>query len=108
MKSVRTEIIPIYIVSIFDYIIFDKLAARYLWQNEFWITGHYSLWTEPLRMTPAFARKQRVRLGSVIVHLHCQLHWFKIAMETCLRQVYDGVSQKLLYEEARPMLMWVA
>lgn len=74
VSTVRTEIIPIYIVSIFDYIIFDKPAARYWWPDDFWITRHYFRWTEPLRMTPAFARKQRVRLGSVIVHLHCQLH----------------------------------
>lgn len=41
VSIVRIEIIPIYIVSIFDHIIFHKLAARYWWQDEFWITGHY-------------------------------------------------------------------
>lgn len=35
VSIVRIEIIPIYIVSIFDYIIFHKLEARYWWQDEF-------------------------------------------------------------------------
>jgi len=44
----RTEIIPIYFMSLFYYIIFDKLASRDQWQDDFWITGHCSLRTDSL------------------------------------------------------------
>lgn len=71
VSIVRTVIIPIYILSVFYYIIFDKLAARYWWPDAFRITGHGSLWIEPLRMANCRWRG----LGSVIAHPHCQRHW---------------------------------